>query len=321
MTAGNQGDGTNPPENDDPFGYLYRSDDGSENQDAAGGRGGYGGPVGPSQPGVPRTSYNQVRAVGERSYGGQPPAAGQPPHRADPSPHYAAPETQPGGRAAARHRPEDGPGPGRPPRRNGLLIGSIGVVAAVVVGVGAAILFSDGGGEEDPRAGESSSPSPTGEESPGQDDPKPDPSASAPPDLPSGDAATFTLGGDPTVETTVPGAEAQNGTYVMMNKPGASATWTTEIAEGGSYRLYLRYGVPGKDMNLTLYVNGEKQSRPLNMGNFANAEEGEWDKGWTQTWATVNATQGSNTFRIACEDGNACEVNLDRAWIALDEES
>ncbi|MCI0383666.1 carbohydrate-binding protein, partial [Streptomyces sp. CNQ085] len=94
MTAGNNGSGT--PENDDPFAYLYRSE---------GGTGGDAGAAAP-QPGVPRTSYNHVRAVGERRYGGQqgqqqgppPHQPQQPPHQ--PSAHYAAPETVPGGRAA-----------------------------------------------------------------------------------------------------------------------------------------------------------------------------------------------------------------------------
>jgi hypothetical protein len=70
MTAGN--DGT--PENDDPFAYLYRSEDG-EQPDQAGGQQAGG------QPGVPRTSYHQVQRVGERrpqgGYGYPPQAPAQ----------------------------------------------------------------------------------------------------------------------------------------------------------------------------------------------------------------------------------------------------
>ena len=74
MTAGNNGAST--PEDDDPFGYLY------EDGQAAGAQqprqGGYGYPAPAAQPGVPRTSYNQVRTVGERQYGQQQrPAAGR----------------------------------------------------------------------------------------------------------------------------------------------------------------------------------------------------------------------------------------------------
>ena len=70
MTAGNNG--ASKPEDDDPFGYLYA--DGQAAGAQPPGQGGYGYP-GPAaqQPGVPRTSYNQVRTVGERQYGQVPP--------------------------------------------------------------------------------------------------------------------------------------------------------------------------------------------------------------------------------------------------------
>lgn len=68
MAAGN--DGANKPENDDPFGYLYEDGQAAGAQPPGGGGYGYPGPA-QAQPGVPRTSYNQVRTVGERQYGGQ----------------------------------------------------------------------------------------------------------------------------------------------------------------------------------------------------------------------------------------------------------
>src|SRR5215218_9770713 len=105
MTAGN--DGASTPEDDDPFGYLY--EDGQSGGGQQRRQGGYGYPGPAAQPGVPRTSYNQVRTVGERQYGqppqqvppqgqyGQQPGYGQQQPYGGPSPHYAAPETQPGG--------------------------------------------------------------------------------------------------------------------------------------------------------------------------------------------------------------------------------
>ncbi|WP_369696753.1 hypothetical protein [Streptomyces sp. XD-27] len=129
MTAGNNGSDT--PENDDPFAYLYRQEgepSGQAQQGPAGAAaprtGGYGypgpGTGTPHQPGVPRTSYNHVRAVGERTYGqqvpsqhaqhgygqqgapqGSPQGYGQPgynqPGYGQQNAHYAAPETLPGG--------------------------------------------------------------------------------------------------------------------------------------------------------------------------------------------------------------------------------
>ena len=55
MSAENHGTGM--PEGDDPFAYLYRQEGGAADSGAAA-----------QQPGVPRRSYNQVRAVGERQY-------------------------------------------------------------------------------------------------------------------------------------------------------------------------------------------------------------------------------------------------------------
>lgn len=112
MTAGNNG--ASKPEDDDPFGYLYA--DGQAAGAQPPGQGGYGYPGPAAQPGVPRTSYNQVRTVGERQYGqvpqqqayGQqaPPQYGQPNGQyGQPNAQYAAPETYPG----VRRRRSPGP--------------------------------------------------------------------------------------------------------------------------------------------------------------------------------------------------------------------
>lgn len=147
MTAGNNGADT--PENDDPFAYLYRSE---------GGEGGAPGPSGDGpaarQPGVPRTSYNQVRAVGQRQYGQQAP---QQVTYGQQNAHYAAPETLPGG-DRTRSAPAPGNG-GQEPRRgrNGLLIGAVAVVAVVCIGIGVAML-TNGKNAKDDTAGK---PGPT----------------------------------------------------------------------------------------------------------------------------------------------------------------
>ncbi|GFM98565.1 hypothetical protein Sfulv_33760 [Streptomyces fulvorobeus] len=92
MTAGNNG--ASKPEDDDPFGYLY--EDGQAAGAHARGQGGYGYPGPAAQPGVPRTSYHQVRTVGERQYGQHVPhqqTYGQPPQApyGRPHPQHAAP--------------------------------------------------------------------------------------------------------------------------------------------------------------------------------------------------------------------------------------
>ncbi|SEQ25653.1 hypothetical protein [Streptomyces radiopugnans] len=318
MTAGNNGSGT--PENDDPFAYLYRSE---------GGTGGGGGAAA-SQPGVPRTSYNQVRAVGERRYGGQQGQQQGPPRQHQQqahqsSAHYAAPETVPGGRAAARREAAAaGPaGRGRGRNHNGLLVGALAVVAAVVLGVGAAIFFSDGddanadqtGGVQAATAGAGDGGGDDGDDGDKGSD-KNKNKEKEPGALPSEDAASLQLGGGATTDKAVQGAQSRSGAYVTgLDKPGSSATWTFEVPEDGKYTLFVGYGVPGKDANSTLAVNGTPRKDPLNMKNFAGAGEGEWEKGWTRTFAWVDLNKGSNTVSISCEEGNQCGFVLDRVWL------
>ncbi len=310
MTAGNNGSGT--PDNDDPFAYLYRSEGGTD--------GGAGGSA-TQQPGVPRTSFNQVRPVGERRYGGQQ-AQQQPQQPGRPNAYYAAPETVPGGRAAARQGAPAGRGraaarAGR--NHNGLLIGAIAVVAAVIVGVGSAIIFSDDDKAVGNQAGTSASP--TAEADSGNASEGEGKSGNAGDDeekgaLPREDAASLRPEGGATVAKDIEGSRARSGAYVAgLDKPGASVSWVFDVPEGGKYTLYVGYGVPGKDANSTLTVNGKPQGQPLNMKNFAQAEEGQWDKGWTRTYAWIELTKGTNTVSISCEQGNQCGFVLDQVWL------
>ncbi|QRX93740.1 carbohydrate-binding protein [Streptomyces noursei] len=302
MTAGNNGADT--PENDDPFAHLYRSE---------GGEGGAGasGAGAPRQPGVPRTSYNQVRTVGERQYGtqqGQPGYGRQNPRSA--SAHYAAPETLPGGGAADRTRPVPmAPEPRK--SRNGLLIGAVAVVAVVCIGIGAAMLTNSGQSKDESGA---KNPGPTAADSvepSKQPSTKPTPGA-----LPKDDAGALRLEGGATTAKDVPGARTASGSYVAgMNTPGASATWTLDVDTAGQYKLWVGYGVPGKDANLTLNINGQALTRPISLHNFAHAPEGAWDKGWTKSWSLIQLNKGTNTIKLSCENGNQCEVNLDQVWL------
>ncbi|WP_016910324.1 hypothetical protein [Streptomyces xiaopingdaonensis] len=299
MTAENNGSGS-APEGDDPFAYLYR-------QEGAAGSAGQTA----SQPGVPRRSYNQVRAVGERQYGQA--QSGAPGPAQQPNAHYAAPETMPGGRAAARQE-------GQPQRggrnRTGLLIGAIAVVAAVVVGIGAAVLFNnDESAPPEQQAGSGQTDQPSEEEpeqdTAGGDDKKP------PQELPKEDAATLRLDGGAVPAKDVADAQARGGTYVGgMDKPGASVTWELkDIPKDGKYTLFVRYGVPGEDADATLAVNGKPSSQKLNLSNFAGADKGEWDKGWTRTFSWIDLKKGENAVTISCGDGNTCNFNLDQMWL------
>jgi hypothetical protein len=314
MTAGNNGAST--PEDDDPFGYLYEDGQASGAQSPRQGGYGYPGPV--SQPGVPRTSYNQVRTVGERQYGQQVPqqpyGGQQQAQYGVPNAQYAAPETYPGGGPTAHvpvqggHGRSGGPGSGGP-NTKGLLIGAIAVVAVVLVGIGVAMITNDGKDNKKDEAATSAGPAGQVEESP-----KPkqsETSAEAPAELPKQDAATLKLGGTATLDNSVEGAKSANGQYINLNEVGRSATWSVQVPEAGEYTLYVTYGVPGKDAKTSLTVNSESP-RSINMKNFAHAAEGDLSKGWTTTFAWVNLNKGANTLMISCNEGDQCDANLDQ---------
>jgi len=313
--AGNNGAST--PEDDDPFGYLYA--DGQAAGAQPPGQGGYGYPGPAAQPGVPRTSYNQVRTVGERQYGQQVPqqqAYGYPPQApqgqyGQPSPQYAAPETYPGGAATTQVPQQGGRGGGSGkggPNTKGLLIAAVAVVAVVLIGIGAALMTSDGDKDKKAEANSSQEPGSNVEESP---KPETSPSSSAPAELPKQDAAALQLGGSAALDNTVKGAKSANGQYINLNEVGRSATWSVEVPEAGEYTLFVTYGVPFKDAKTSLTVNSEAP-RGINMKNYANAPEGDLEKGWTTTYAYVNLVKGANTLMISCNEGDQCDANLDQ---------
>ncbi|KND41081.1 MULTISPECIES: CBM35 domain-containing protein [Streptomyces] len=321
MTPGNNGAST--PEDDDPFGYLY------EDGQARG-----------AQP--PSASYgypnavNRARPVGERQYGQQtqqaPQAAtaqyGQVPQQGygqqqagpgRPNAHYQAPESFSGGAPTTRqqsHGGGGGGGRGRGPNTKGLLIGAIAVVAAVVIGIGIAMLGGDDGenasgndtgASTTPTTGESADPSPSASKS----------KKAEAQELPKAEAKTLLLGGNAAIASDVPGAKSDGGFYVgNFNSVGSSITWKAEdVPESGKYTLYVLYGVPGKDANATLTVNGTAQGRALNLANFAKGPEGDYEKGWTNTYASIQLNKGSNEIKISCEEGNDCDVNFDQLYL------
>ncbi|MEV1062405.1 CBM35 domain-containing protein [Streptomyces sp. NPDC050263] len=315
MTPGNNGAST--PEDDDPFGYLYADGQANGAQPPSGG--GYGYP----------NSVSRVRAVGERKYGQQPQQQtaqygqyGQPPAvpqqqgaYGQPNANYAAPENF-GGPPTGRQQPAPGGGGrGRGPNTRGLLIGAVAVVAAVVIGIAVAMANGDSGSGDNDKAGGQTSAAPSASESAS-------PSASSTSEgnaeeLPTIDAKALKLDGGVTTASEFKGAQADGGIYVTnFNHVGAKVTWTANgIEKKGTYRLYVRYGIPGVDANATLVVNGTANTQALNMKNFAGSPKGDFAQGWQKTWANVNLNQGTNTIEIACNEGNQCNANLDQLWL------
>ncbi|MFF0556472.1 CBM35 domain-containing protein [Streptomyces sp. NPDC004266] len=313
MAAGN--DGANKPEDDDPFGYLYEDGQAAGARPPQGGGYGYPGPA-PAQPGVPRTSYNQVRTVGERKYGHQQQAYVPPQQQApygQPQAQYAAPETYGAQPQTRPVPPQRGGGSGRGPNTKGLLAGAIAVVAVVVIGIGVALINNSG--KEDDKNSQAGGSTPSAASTQVSETPSTEPTAEkTPEELPKQDAATLTLGGSATTGSGVKGAKGTNGAYVTLSGVGSSASWSVDVPNTGEYTLRITYSVPGKDAKTSLTVNGETP-REINMSNFAKAAEGDWEKGWTYTYAYVNLNKGSNALKISCEPGNQCEAILDQVYL------
>ncbi|APE23049.1 MULTISPECIES: CBM35 domain-containing protein [Streptomyces] len=320
MAAGN--DGANKPENDDPFGYLYEDGQAAGAQPPQGGGYGYPGPA-PAQPGVPRTSYNQVRTVGERQYGGhanqqhaQPyvPPQQQVPY-GQPTAQYAAPETYGGPPTRQGPPPQHhhGGGSGRGPNTRGLLIGAVAVVAVVVVGIAAAVITNKGDDDKDKQAGGTTSTAPVKP----SEQPSSEPSSEeTPAELPKQNAATLKLGGTAMLAKDVKGAEGADGTYVGgFNQVGSSVTWKAQMPTEGKYRLTVRYAIPAVDANATLTVNGKPNTQPIGLKNFIHSSDPNLEKNWQTTWAPVDLKKGENEIKISCETGNQCDVLLD--WLEV----
>ncbi|MDQ1046597.1 CBM35 domain-containing protein [Streptomyces sp. V4I2] len=306
MTAGNNGAST--PEDDDPFGYLY-ADGQANGAQPPSGAGGYGYPG----------SVNRVRAVGQRQYGQQAPAAATAPYGQVPqqsNAHYAAPETFPGSAPTTQQpQPSYNDGGGRRgPNTKGLLIGAIAVVAAVVIGIGVAMMGGDG--DNDNAGGNGASTSPTTSQS-NEPSPSNSNSAASEEDLPTIDAKALALDGTAATASDVKGAKADGGVYVTgFNQVGSSVTWTVNgIPKSGKYTVYVGYSVPGKDQNATLTVNGTPSNTPVDLKNWANAPEGDYEKGWTQTYNYIQLNKGTNTIKVSCEQGNQCDALLDQMWL------
>ncbi|GAA3780254.1 CBM35 domain-containing protein [Streptomyces chiangmaiensis] len=305
MTPGNNGAST--PEDEDPFGYLYADGQANGAQPPTGGYG-YPGTV------------NRVRPVGERQYGQpQAPTAahGQVPQQqgyGQPNAYYAAPETVPGGAAPTTRQASvgTGGGRGRGPNTKGLLIGAIAVVAAVVIGISVAMIGGDSGDGKDgaqagssPTAAQSASPSESATQQGTDDTP-----------LPTIDAKALRLEGGTSTASDVKGAKADGGVYVQgFNAVGAAVTWSVDVPSTGKYTLHAGYGVPGVDATATLTVNGTAQTTPMSLKNWAQAPQGDWEKGWTKTYNYIQLNKGTNTIRISCEQGNQCNANFDQLWL------
>ena len=297
MTAENNG----VPEDDDPFAYLYRAENGAD--------GGAEGGAAATQPlpGVPRTSYQQATQVGRtqygQSYGGQQGAYGQQQQG------YSG-QQQPGGYAGVPHQGQPPAGGGRAAARaagnsggssRGVMIGAVAVVAAVAIGIGMA-LFNTGGYKANAGSGGSTSASAVASDSSSASA-----SASASGTLPGPtDAATMSLVGTAPVATPA-GAKAAGGQSVPITGVGSSISWTVTIPTTGSYKLWIRYDNPGATSKVDILVNGTKV-RERDLPNYGSKDPAN---AWFRSWAQPDLTAGQVKITIQGVAGQP-PINIDQ---------
>ncbi|MCQ4083939.1 hypothetical protein NGB36_25970 [Streptomyces sp. RB6PN25] len=293
MTAGNNG--TPEPENDDPFAYLYRGEGDEAAQSA--------------RPGLSRTSYHQVGRVGERRAS---PQQTQPYPQQQPPQAPQAPDQYGGRQLPPQRGGAHGGGGVLGGNRRGLMIGAIAVVVVVVAGIAVAALTDSNGGKTNQAAGQSPSPNAS--------DSQPSPSASTDPNagLPQQYAASLTLSGGAETNTNHKGAQGPNGAFVDgMDAQGATATWTTQVQQAGSYILWVRYAnADGNKATSEVLVNGKPLGWKINLADYG--QQGNWDQ-WFTSYVTVNLNQGSNTIALSCGSGDTCNFNLDRVGLTKDQ--
>ncbi|MEU3569764.1 hypothetical protein AB0E96_15245 [Kitasatospora sp. NPDC036755] len=307
-----EGQGGGAPQDDDPFGYLYRPADGSTGQ-----------PAEPQQ-GVPRTPYSRPMEVGRAQYG-YPPRQQQPPQpygqQGMPPQGYQggqpqAPYGQPGPgqqpeygaaptqqtRYAEHSRPQPGEEPRGSGRSKGAVIGAVAVVAAIAIGAGIALSTGDPDGGKDTKGG-------TGTAAP-QTPSAPAPSGTAASAAPS--ASATTVSGPTNVDAgqlqgqnapsgnAVKGAKSADGSYLTLQQ-GGTVTWSGEIAAAGTYKLTVHYNNAGGDVKGAAAVNGKDWPSGLAYKNYSPGKDPA--SSWYSTWILPQFQAGPNSVVFTVPSG------------------
>ncbi|GAA3044247.1 CBM35 domain-containing protein [Streptomyces lactacystinicus] len=310
-----EGQGGGAPQDDDPFGYLYRPADGSTGQ-----------PAEPQQ-GVPRTSYNRPMEVGRAQYGypqraqqqqqqpygqqGMPPQGypgGQPqaPYGGQPGspqqPEYGAAPTQQT-RYAEHSRPQPGEEPRSSGRSKGAVIGAVAVVAAIAIGAGIALSTGDPDDTKNTKGGAATtappapnSPAPTATNASAG----PTSSATAISGPTSVDAGQLQAQNAPS-GNSVKGAKSADGSYLTL-QPGGSVTWTGDIATAGTYKLSVHYNYSGADIKGGAAVNGKDWPSGVTYKIYG-APPKDQTAAWFSTWILPQFQAGPNSVTFTVPSG------------------
>jgi hypothetical protein len=302
MTAEDNG----VPEDDDPFAYLYRGQEGEDPRTAA------------PQPGVPRTSYQQATQVGRTQYG--PPRAQQPAGQPSAPPYqqqsYQQPQQQyqvPQQQAPQTSQPPVGGGRSKSRSggsNRGVTYGAIGVAVAVVIGIGVAV--ADSGGTVKPSV---ASPGASQVASTGSGSASASSSATATAVLPGAtNVSGMTLGGGAVVQSNHTGSASSDGKFVPLTASGMSVTWSNVmVPKAGSYYFWVHYANAGSTSadNFQLTVNGKALPNTINLTNWDNIND--WNKAWQRSYSEgVALNAGSNTIELSYGSGSNAGVNVDQ---------
>ncbi|MFE2724702.1 hypothetical protein [Kitasatospora sp. NPDC059327] len=322
-TAGSNGVPESPeggaPQDDDPFGYLYRPAGGGAAQ-----------PAEPQQ-GVPRTSYNRPMEVGRAQYGQQrppqqyPPQQGYPqgqqyppqqaeygaaPTQQQPAQHqeYGAPPAQQT-RYAERSRPQPGEERSGGGRSKGAVIGAVAVVAAIAIGAGIALSTGDPDGDKKGKGGTQTVappvPSATGGTSSASGTASPG-AATGTPAGPSTVDASQLQGQNAPSGNTVKGAKSADGSYLTL-QPGSTVSWTGDIATAGTYKLSVHFNNAAGDVKASAAVNGKDWPSGLSFKNYSPGKDAT--SSWYTTFILPQLQAGSNTVAITNPTGGAVLID------------
>ncbi|MGA5818242.1 hypothetical protein ACPC54_10330 [Kitasatospora sp. NPDC094028] len=303
-----EGQGGGAPQDDDPFGYLYRPAEGAPAQ------------PGEPQQGVPRTSYNRPMEVGRAQYGqhyqqGGPQRGQQPPYQQQApyqqqggqqqyppqqqSEYGAAPTQQT--RYAEHSRPQ--PGDERPSsgRSRGAVIGAVAVVAAIAIGAGIALSTGDPDGDKNAKGGTTTAapPAPTSASASSTGTPSAAPSASATSGPSTVDANQLQAQNAPS-GNTVKGAKSADGSYLTLQQ-GGTVTWNGQVAAAGTYKLTIHYNNPGADAKGAAAVNGKDWPSGVTYRNYNAGKDPA--SSWFTTFILPQLQAGQNSVTFMAPGG------------------
>lgn len=310
MTAEDNG----VPEDDDPFAYLYRGQEGEAPRSAP-------------QPGVPRTSYQQATQVGRTQYGqrpqpgpyGQPQVPQQQPYQQHGQQQYGQ-QTAPippvgppqgGGRGGNRA----GAG-GRGGSNRAVMLGAVGVVLALAVGIGVALLDNGTPKSSATAEGGSSAGASVSASAPASASASPSASTALPG---ATNVSGMTLSGGAVTANDHTGGASTDGRFVPLTAAGMTITWANvTVPSAGQYTFWVHYANAGSSTTdpFTIAVNGQTSARTINLQNWIGGNT-DWNKAWQRSYTSVTLNAGSNTIALSYGGGSSAGVNVDQLGLTV----